>query len=384
MLCQHQYTIIMKNLVLLFTSICLLYSECDAQSTYRREIESFAKQSGAVATIDSATQSISYLRFPPDKPLQLAGATLEQKALGFISSYSRLFNNKTQRTSHLVTDVKRDIYGFDHVTVQQYYNQVPVFDGILKFHFNKDGRLTSLNGNYMELNELNPTPKITVDTAEKNAIQHVVLQKKETNPSNLITQKSTLTVFQKGLAQGYRGSPHLAYEVEVTNNLDIREYLYIDAHTGQLVEQFTGVHGINRKLYETSAMPGNLKWQESDGIVGQKFAVLDKWQKSEIEVAGHIYNLMKNSFGRTSYDGADATMHTVHNSPNINCPNATWNGLTTNYCTGVASDDVVAHEWAHAYTEHTSGLIYAWQAGAINESYSDIWGGGCRPTKWLL
>ncbi len=32
------------------------------------------------------------------------------------------------------------------------------------------------------------------------------------------------------------------------------------------------------------------------------------------------------------------------------------------------------HEWGHAYTESTSGLIYQWQAGAMNEAYSDIWG----------
>ena len=48
--------------------------------------------------------------------------------------------------------------------------------------------------------------------------------------------------------------------------------------------------------------------------------------------------------------------------------------MTTNYCNGVTSDDIVAHEWGHAYTEYTSGLIYQWQSGAMNESYSDIWG----------
>jgi hypothetical protein len=67
-------------------------------------------------------------------------------------------------------------------------------------------------------------------------------------------------------------------------------------------------------------------------------------------------------------------MVTINNDPNVGCPNANWNGISANYCTGVASDDIVAHEWAHAYTEHTSGLIYAWQAGAMNEAYSDIWG----------
>ncbi len=32
------------------------------------------------------------------------------------------------------------------------------------------------------------------------------------------------------------------------------------------------------------------------------------------------------------------------------------------------------HEWGHAYTEYTDGLIYAWQPGALNEAASDIFG----------
>jgi hypothetical protein len=67
-------------------------------------------------------------------------------------------------------------------------------------------------------------------------------------------------------------------------------------------------------------------------------------------------------------------MRSVNNDPTISCPNANWNGATTNYCNGVTSDDVVAHEWGHAYTEYTHNLIYQWQSGALNESYSDIWG----------
>ena len=78
--------------------------------------------------------------------------------------------------------------------------------------------------------------------------------------------------------------------------------------------------------------------------------------------------MFRNTFGRDSYDGAGATMKTVNNDPRINCPNANWNGVTTNYCDGVTSDDVVAHEWGHAYTEYTHGLIYQWQSGALNEA----------------
>lgn len=39
-----------------------------------------------------------------------------------------------------------------------------------------------------------------------------------------------------------------------------------------------------------------------------------------------------------------------------------------------SADDVVAHEMTHGVTEHESNLIYFNQSGAINESFSDIWG----------
>src|SRR5690349_1427099 len=93
-----------------------------------------------------------------------------------------------------------------------------------------------------------------------------------------------------------------------------------------------------------------------------------------VDSTGEAYHFFSNVFGRDSYDDDGATMITVNNDPTIACPNANWNGVTTNYCDGVTSDDVVAHEWGHAYTEYTHGLIYQWQPGALNESYSDIWG----------
>jgi len=41
------------------------------------------------------------------------------------------------------------------------------------------------------------------------------------------------------------------------------------------------------------------------------------------------------------------------------------------FCAGL---DVVTHEFSHGYTAHTSGLIYRNQAGALNESMSDVFG----------
>jgi Zn-dependent metalloprotease len=39
-----------------------------------------------------------------------------------------------------------------------------------------------------------------------------------------------------------------------------------------------------------------------------------------------------------------------------------------------ASADVVAHEFFHGVTDHTAQLVYELESGAMNESYSDIFG----------
>lgn len=361
------------NLHLTFL-LLLSAASCLAQSAIKSEIDAFAAKTGAIPTIDKATGSLSFLRFPKGKALSITGSKPQDKALSFVRVNAGLFSIQADKDSYLVKENKKDNYGLDHVVLQQYYQGVPIYDGLLKFHFNKSIDLAAMNGNFIKVSKLNTVPSVSKEMAADAAIKLVTGQKLGSFKAPLKAFKTTLYVFQKGLAQGYTGAKYLVYEVEVRNDANIREFLYIDAHTKALVEQFTGMHNIDRKLYETSAAPANLKWEEANGNAGAEYTALDVWQKSEVETSGHIYNFMKNAFGFVSYDGADATMITINNNPEIDCPNANWNGVTANYCTGTAADDVVAHEWGHAYTEYTSGLIYAWQSGAINEGYSDIWG----------
>jgi bacillolysin len=58
------------------------------------------------------------------------------------------------------------------------------------------------------------------------------------------------------------------------------------------------------------------------------------------------------------------------------CPfqNAFWDGEQMAFGKGVVEDDITAHELSHGVTQNTSGLLYLWQAGAINESMSDVFG----------
>ncbi|HEY0643913.1 MAG TPA: M4 family metallopeptidase, partial [Nocardioides sp.] len=110
-------------------------------------------------------------------------------------------------------------------------------------------------------------------------------------------------------------------------------------------------------------------WGEGDPYPG----TLKQDQKNLLDSSEESYWMFMNTWGVDSYDARGGERITLHNRPD-SCPNASWNGSYTSYCAGVYADDVVSHEWGHAYTEYNSGLIYQWQSGALNEAYSDIYG----------
>ena len=327
-------------------------------------------ETGAVVTINKSTASPSFIRFNQGKTLQLKGTDAKAKAQQFLTENYKAFNLRSADEMVLAKE-NVDNYGMKNVVYQQYFQGVPVYDGGLKFHFNAKNELTSINGNVIPNIKTSATPLISKSEAESLAKNIIDQQKLNKNNLPLEIAKNHLLIFPKGLAQRSAVSSYLAYEVEITNKNDVREFLYINALTGELVEQFTGIDNvIDRELYEVSTYPSNRVWKEGDEFPGE----LNIWQQNEIVTAGQVYNFFKNAFGHVSYDNNDHKMVTINNNPQIKCPNANWNGLTVNYCDGTAADDVVAHEWGHAYTEYTSGLIYQYQAGALNESYSDVWG----------
>ncbi len=364
----------MKKSLFCIIILILNYGFALAQKSIQSEVNNFVKSTGAKITIDKATNRPNFIRFASDNPISFSGKNTQQSIEGFISTNAGVLGIDPKQDIYVDSKTITDTYQMVHITKQQTYHGIPVFGGVLNFHL-KNQNLVSLNGNIIAEIKINPVPSISAEEANHLALKILLEDLETAEIPNLKVRNNKLYIFQKGLADGHTGAKLLVYRIEVSNEAQIREFLFIDAHTGELVEQFTGTHAaLNRKLYQpaydASSPTTNLLWKEGDVFPG----TLDKWQKSEIESAGHIYNLMKNAFGRLSYDGADAAMITTNNNPDIECPNANWNGISANYCTDVATDDVVAHEWGHAYTEYTSGLIYRWQSGAMNEAYSDIWG----------
>ena len=93
------------------------------------------------------------------------------------------------------------------------------------------------------------------------------------------------------------------------------------------------------------------------------------------------YDYFKNIHGRNSYDNSGGVLKSyVHYG--VNYVNAGWNGVFHHMIYGdgnasvdiLTSLDIVAHEIGHGITQFTAGLVYSGESGAINESFSDIWG----------
>ncbi|HSU02462.1 MAG TPA: PA domain-containing protein, partial [Nocardioides sp.] len=275
------------------------------------------------------------------------------------------------------------------VTYTQSYQGVPVFGSGLKANLDKQGDLTSVSGYAAPGLDLSTTPRRSASEAARAAVAIVEAAPpgSGTSPADtagLEAGDPSLAIYRKGSVRGQAGEAVLAWQVDVSNVTEdsgsIHDVLFLDASSLKPVNRYSKIHeALNRQLYtvtddnDTPDTTGDdtltKVWGEGQPLPGS----LDQDQQNMVASTGEIYHLYKNMFGRDSFDGKGGTMFMVHNRAD-RCPNASWNGQYTSFCPGVYDDDTVGHEWSHAYTEYTSGLIYQWQSGALNESMSDVFG----------
>jgi len=135
------------------------------------------------------------------------------------------------------------------------------------------------------------------------------------------------------------------------------------------------IHDAEHQRLPPSLLPGKLVRTEgqapvTDGSVNRAYDGL-----------GATYDFYKSVLGRNSIDDHGMRLvATVHFGNRFN--NAFWNGSQMVFGDGdnvvfkdfTRSLDVIAHELAHGVTESTAGLEYHNQSGALNESFSDVFG----------
>lgn len=144
-------------------------------------------------------------------------------------------------------------------------------------------------------------------------------------------------------------------------------------------------------IYEgnTDRLPGSLM-QDDDNVWD---AAVQKAAVDAHANAAIVHDYYKEMFGRNSLDDKNMTIRlTVHYGENYN--DAMWNGEQILFGDGDGVEclplsgalDVVGHEITHAIVENTAELIYWGESGALDESFSDVFGNlieNKQDNEWL-
>jgi len=148
--------------------------------------------------------------------------------------------------------------------------------------------------------------------------------------------------------------------------------------TGLMSSMFSVSNRLDRTIYDaknSENLPGTVVKREGGKTKGERTV------SEAYDYSGSTYNFFRDIFNRNSIDTRGMKLDsTVHYGEDYN--NAFWNGTQMVYGDGdgeifqrfTKSIDVIGHELAHGVTQYEAALEYGGQAGALNESFSDIFG----------
>jgi Zn-dependent metalloprotease len=235
------------------------------------------------------------------------------------------------------------------------------------------------------------TSDVTLDTApeipEEQAVS-IIRRGLELADARL-GAPTTLMVFDRSLLDSKSTShPRLAWRVTFEHG-EIKQ-VFVDAHDGKILLMLPSaydsggpLHGLNLNMHDaqnvfqgktTACFSFGTKLVATEGLVS---FFNSSYKNDQDAVQGlayikNIYSFFHENFNRHSYDDdyspIDLYIHSTYN------PIARWSAACEliEVESGKVGFDVLAHEFTHGVIDDTSQLVYALQAGALNESYADI------------
>ena len=328
-----------------------------------------------------------YLRFlaAPDgavfKALPPGPAVPEQAAEEFVRKHRRAFGAVSARSTFKPSATNPE-NGRASVSLHQEYAGVPVYGARVFVQTDTQGGVLSVLSDIMrettvlDNNTVTTTPTVTLDRAKAEAVD---VMRTTYGGAGFDALGGKLFVFSPPVV-GDSGDPCLVWGIVVESRTDARakEVILIDAHTLEVRLRHPVIpHALDRQVYDsgnTYSDPGSLARSE-----GQPASPVDDVNRA-YDYLGDTYNFYMDHHGRDSIDdnGMPLSVTVRFCYPSMGCPmlNAFYDGSNDRmyYGAGMVSDDVVAHEYTHGVTFYTSNLAYYYESGAINESFSDIWG----------
>ena len=356
----------------------------------------------------------------PDDPTRpkLSDKMLDNLALGFLHENRILLSLENPEEEFEQISFSEDKLGMKHLRYQQMYKGIEVWGRDIYVHLRTDNSIDCFNGRYASTpsNLTEITPTIAKERAIQVTRDHITIAKDQWQ---ILEVKLVIYHTEDKV-------PHLAWLVDITDGLLNHWFYFIDAHQGKFLHRVTRVYNdgpvtgsgvdlhnqtrtvnlyqigsnyymidASKPMFNNSAStmpndPVGVVWTlDARNTDDQLYHVTstnpnswpDKATVTASYYAGEIYDYYNNVLSRNSIDGNGMnTPFVVHFKTNYN--NAFWNGKSMIFGDGDGSTfsniigalDVAAHELTHGVTQHTANLIYENQPGALNESFSDVFG----------
>ena len=331
------------------------------------------------------------------------------QANNFLKSTFQLSDNDKL----VLTDTKTDELGFTHYKYKQVYKGLDVDLRTVTLHV-KDGKIKRYSSNYLSVNDLDVNPILSETEAFKNAKTSIESKKYAWEADkNIDLPKGELVIIQSS----YSEQVHLAYKFDIYSYEPIaRAYVYVDAKSGKIVAKHNRIHHIDVPASGSTLFNGTQSFvadsavtdtfylkQTTNGNGIETYSANNQWGwwwitdiktvdkntwEDRTAVSAHwgaeqTHDYYLTKHGRNSYDGAGSKIISyVHIG--VNYINAFWNGVSMNYGDGdstvgpgyapLVALDICGHEITHGVTTSSANLIYEKESGALNESFSDIFG----------
>lgn len=369
---------------------------------------------GAIEIIwNPQTQRPSFVRGALPVPTHAASEQQDAtaSATAFMTEYADVFGISNVAQELRVAVVRTDTLAMTHVTYRQIYAGVEVYRGEVKLHLAADGQtVVAVSSSFI--------PGITLDTVQPQlTAEEAVGIARQAMPNGVVSQQPRLVVYRSLSIPNSKA--RLAWVLELRDTTLPARHLYmIDAINGQYLDVLENlpIHRVKpvstvnispvssrhhfswRNVFQP-AMQGPLAAGQADlrtydaehshTLPGTLVRSNDEPPTGDGDVdqahefARATYDFYWSAFGRDSFDNLGATLISTANYGD-NYANAFWDGTQMVYGDNFPVRDVVAHELTHAVTERTAALEYRWQSGALNESFSDIFGAMVDRDDWLM
>lgn len=281
--------------------------------------------------------------------------------------------------------IARDEVGNSHVRFQQKIGGLPVFGAEMIVHMKGD-TVYFVNGNFLPSQKLSTHPVVggldatglAMDYVKDLMNQDLIDASFGSREEGLVLDRAPqLVFFNPGILSGETTGTSLAWSISVSGY-----QLMVSAMTGKVLDGWDNMQtSLNREVFtakNTTNLPGTSVCKEGSGC-----STNDADANGAFDQFKMTWDYFKNTHNRDSYDNKGAKLNgSVHYSQNF--VNAYWDGTQMVFGDDMVATDVTAHELSHAVCQYTANLTYKSQSGALNESYSDVYGVMVDRDDWTM